>query len=171
MWCKPFSFEIHMKFLSRAFKMFQMRFRHPSASEQIGSNLTELKDFCLKAKAIIWPWLSYMCHIHSPAVIWCQALARETECFYYGSKPLGPPCRQGRASVCDCARQILFDFIRFESSLVRSEVVACACEQEYFGRPGDKEKGAPPYTKTSKPLTLYPEPWTNSKPYTLNPKP
>ena len=26
------------------------------------------KDFCLKAKARIWPGLSYMCHIRSTAV-------------------------------------------------------------------------------------------------------
>jgi len=36
----------------------------PPASERRGDNF---QDFHLKAKAIIWLWLSYMCHIRSTA--------------------------------------------------------------------------------------------------------
>ena len=36
-----------------------------AASEQRGDNFKRFKDFWLKAKAIIWPWLSCMCHIRS----------------------------------------------------------------------------------------------------------
>jgi len=38
-----------------------------SACERRGTNLTGFMDLYLKAKAIIWPWLSYMCHIRSTA--------------------------------------------------------------------------------------------------------
>ena len=34
-----------------------------------GNNLKGLKDFCLKAKARIWPCLSYVCHIRARAVL------------------------------------------------------------------------------------------------------
>ena len=36
-------------------------------SKRRGINLKGLQDFYLKAKARIWPWLSYMCHIRSTA--------------------------------------------------------------------------------------------------------
>jgi len=41
--------------------------RAASISERRGNKLKELKDFHLKAKAITWPRLSYMCHIHTKA--------------------------------------------------------------------------------------------------------
>jgi hypothetical protein len=37
----------------------------PPAPESRGHNLKGFKDFDLKDKAIIWPWLSYLCHIGS----------------------------------------------------------------------------------------------------------
>ena len=41
--------------------------RRVSASERRGSRLKGFKDFYLKAKAKIWPCLTYMCHIRSTA--------------------------------------------------------------------------------------------------------
>jgi len=38
------------------------RLRH-AAAEQGGDNLKGFDDFYLKAKAIIWPWLPYVCRI------------------------------------------------------------------------------------------------------------
>jgi hypothetical protein len=38
-----------------------------AASEQRENTLKGFKDFNLKAKAGIWPWLSYMCHIRYSA--------------------------------------------------------------------------------------------------------
>jgi len=39
-----------------------------AAAERRGNNLKGLKDFNLKAKAIIWPWLSYTCQLCSRVV-------------------------------------------------------------------------------------------------------
>jgi len=39
----------------------------PTAAERSGKNLTRLQDFDLKAKARLWPGLSYLCHIRSEA--------------------------------------------------------------------------------------------------------
>jgi len=38
-----------------------------AASERRGNNLNRFKDFCLKAKAQSWPWLSYMSRVRSTA--------------------------------------------------------------------------------------------------------
>ena len=40
-----------------------------AASERRGKFLRDFKDFCLKAKARIWPSLSYIYHIHSAALL------------------------------------------------------------------------------------------------------
>ena len=36
-----------------------------TASERRGENLKRFEDFYVKAKASIWPWLSYMCRVRS----------------------------------------------------------------------------------------------------------
>ena len=41
-----------------------------AASERRGDNFKRFDDFYLKARSIIWPQLTYMCHIRSTAVGW-----------------------------------------------------------------------------------------------------
>jgi len=36
-----------------------------TAAERTGSHFQGLEDFSVEAKARIWPWLSYLCHIRS----------------------------------------------------------------------------------------------------------
>ena len=60
-----------------------------SAVERRGDNLEGFNDFYRKAKARIWPWLSYMCHIRSIAAsvqfsIQQQLLSRNVKQFRGG---------------------------------------------------------------------------------------
>jgi hypothetical protein len=61
------------------------------------SNLKRLNNFYLKAQAIIWPVLSYMCHIGSTPDLAGREQQREGERVK----------EKGRVSVCEKEREVL----------------------------------------------------------------
>ena len=72
-----------------------LEMRGPTAdSERRGKNVKRYKVWHLKAKANIWPWLSYMCRIHSTAAESLNTSPpryRGTSTIRKRPTPLGPP--------------------------------------------------------------------------------